>query len=144
MGLDAVVYKNRNNLFLDEVDTALMDRQTGEVYFEDPAIAAKYREQSLMAIHRRLGNVGSIDSLRSEIPSKVADELPILFGKVLYNGSHSGDVIDLGLLNSLEDQVELLSKRTSDSRSPALTTFLQNMRDLIRVAISEQNPIVFV
>jgi len=144
MGLDAVVYKNRNNLLLDDVKTALIDGQTGEVYFEDPGVAAKYREQSFVAVHRRLGNVANIDSVRSEIPSEVADELPVLLGKVLYSGSHSGDVIDIGLLNSLEDQVELLSKSTSDIGSPALATFLGNMRDLIRVARSEQNPIVFV
>src|SRR4051812_36603442 len=41
-------------------------------------------------LHRRLGNIGEIGLLRSEL-QREAGRFPLLLSKVLYSGSHSGD-----------------------------------------------------
>lgn len=125
MGLDAVVYSNRDHLEVnDEKDL-------------------KYSEDIFTAIHKRLGNLEAIAFLRKEI-SNVIGNKSILYTKVLYEGSHSGDVIGLENLAALESELDQIAKATGETRSVSLTNFLVDMRELIQMARKEKNPIVFV
>ena len=59
MGLDAVVYRNREHLEMGSDNArANMAQQTGEVYFEDNQLSRKY-QYKVEAVAHRLGNVAA-------------------------------------------------------------------------------------
>jgi hypothetical protein len=141
MGLDAVVYRNRQHLQLELDETAgQLIPETGEVYFESDEISRKYLHKR-HAVKHRLGNLAEIAALRSEVTQFGAPK-DILLEKVLYSGSHSGDFIPLELLPLLS--AEIKSIYNSSGASSELLEFLGSMEDLIRAAKDEGNPIVFV
>jgi hypothetical protein len=145
MSLDAVVYKSKKNLnFNPELEHALVDNETGEVYFEEPASRAKYPLHALTAIHKRLGNLDNIARLRQEIRQAVGHDNTLLHTRWLYNAFHSGDVIGLEDLDSMEKELEFVKKATEGTRSRSLESFLQDVSELIVAARSQANPIVFI
>ena len=144
MGLEAVVYVHRDKLpptVMDELPC--IDEQTGEVYFEDPEIAKKHPKNTFTAIRKSLGNVAMIGALRGEI-SRAADNNSILLSKVLYSGSHSGDIIGVSDLDKLESEIKNVRNNTSKERSSVLERFLKDLTELIMAARAQQLPIVFV
>lgn len=144
MGLNAVVYVYKNNLALNQEESFVkIDEHTGEVYFEDLHIAQRYPSSMFIAINKRLGNIDAVTALRDEI-LKIIDNNSVLYRKVLYNGSHSGDTISLEALDSLESEINFIGKKTTGNRSPALEVFLGDMSELIEAARTQKNPIVFV
>jgi hypothetical protein len=144
MGLDAVVYVHKSNLALNQKNDAIeTDEQTGEVYFEKPELIEKYPASMLIAAHKRLGNASMIATIGDEISTIINDE-SILYKNVLYSGSHSGDIIGLECLDKLESEINLINERTANSISPALESFLGSMKELLRTAREQKNPIVFV
>jgi hypothetical protein len=62
---------------------------------------------------------------------------------VLGDGTHCGDFIELSRLDALEQELDLLAAATVRSRSPCMDDFLVQMRELVRVARAEKNPIYF-
>jgi hypothetical protein len=141
VGLDAVVYRNRQHLQLGhDAREAKTMQETGEVYFEDDEITRRYREQ-LKANKMRLGNVTEIAELRDEI-SRLAVPARILRDKILYSGSHSGDSIPVGKLAAVIDEIR--SIRSTGNASKELNAFLDSIEELVRTALNETNPIVFV
>jgi hypothetical protein len=140
VGLDAVVYRNRKQLQLGPDEKfAQVVPETGETYFENDEISRRHRDR-LQAAHYRLGNITEISYLRDEVLRLGAPTWQ-LCSKVLYSGSHSVDFIAVNELPSLLQ--EIVSLQTSEP-SKELRDFLDEMEGLIRVAMREGNPIVFV
>lgn len=141
MGLDAVVYRNRKNLQLGpDEEFAHLVPETGETYFENDEISRKHRER-FQAAHRRLGNIAEIAFLRNEI-LQLGAGAGKLYSKVLYSGSHSGDFIAVNELPLLLEEIASLRKRGKHSEE--MEGFLNQMEALVRAAINEPNPVVFV
>jgi hypothetical protein len=141
MGLDAVVYRNKKHLNLGpDEETARVIPDTGEVYFEKAELSKKYLTRHHAADHR-LGNVSEIAELRDEVTRLAAPESPLI-KKVLYSGTHSGDVIALGGLHELSAELDLIRK--TGRESPQLQRLMGALEELIQAAKYEGNPIVFV
>jgi len=88
VGLDAVVYRNREHLEMGSDNArANMAQQTGEVYFEDNQLSRKYQHK-VEAVAHRLGNVAEISALREEASGLIDPECFVI-RKVLYSGTHS-------------------------------------------------------
>ena len=144
MSLDAVVYKNIENLpqcVRESVQIA--DPATGETEMLVPKSPGHGPEDSLVAIRARLGNASEVAWLTDSIKSRGNGQYPILLDLFLYSGSHSGDYIQLDQLPRLKE--EIMQVTTSDGSLPKeLLTFLAAVRELIHAAEVENNPIVFV
>ncbi|HEU4713034.1 MAG TPA: hypothetical protein VFS76_15800 [Pyrinomonadaceae bacterium] len=125
MGLDAVVYRRAAS-----VNGLLTDNPT-ELSLDDTP-----------ALHRRLGNASLIGWIAEEALPLLGED-SVLFSKVLYSGSHSGDSVDLEELDGLEAEIKILRENPA-GRSSALENFLNDMSDLISKAREEGTPIVFV
>ncbi len=69
---------------------------------------------------------------------------PVLLTKVLYNGTHSGDVIRASDFPQLRR--EIVEVRHSARGNPAVEVeqLLRDLEELIRTAQEQGNPIVFV
>jgi hypothetical protein len=144
MGLDAVVYKSKKTLCLNqEFADALVVDMTGEVYFEDPAMRRRYPRHTFIAVHKRLGNLAMVAHLREETRCAVGDQAPTVLGKMLYSGVQCGEVISAGDLDRLRNEIALIEEGTRERRSPELQTFLDDAKELIAAARAERNPIVF-
>lgn len=141
MGLDAVVYRNRNNLQLGVDDRlARFVPDTGETYFDDDAASRRHSQQR-EALYIRLGNIAMISALREEIADILGSD-SILYQKVVYSDSHSGDFIPIDQLGRLAEETTLIRK--SGKQSGDLRDFLESIDELTEAALREKNPIVFV
>jgi len=139
VGLDAVVYRNREHLEMGSDNArANMAQQTGEVYFEDNQLSRKY-QYKVEAVAHRLGNVAEISALREEASGLIDPECFVI-RKVLYSGTHSGDAIPLNELGELS--AELHHIRQIDRTSPQMHQLVDELEDLIQAAKDEVNPIV--
>ena len=144
MGLSAVVYTNKSNLALEQNrDDIKIVKETGEVYLENTEISQEYPQAQFVAIDIRLGNISEIAALRGEV-SKILDNNSILSSRVLYNGSHCGDVTGIDCFGELEAELSQIRRETTDNPPQGLDRFLDAISALIEVAQSQQNPIVFV
>ena len=140
MGVDAVVYRNKNHLELGpDEDAAQLVGETGEVYFEDEGLARKYRNQ-IKAVEFRLGNIAEISALKTEVSRLIGPE-SLLVQRILCSGTHSGSVVPLQSLSTLSTELKYL-KGTS-KQSDELRRFLASLEELVQSAMSESNPIVF-
>jgi hypothetical protein len=139
MGLNAVVYKNIKNLKLglDEERVRLVP-ETGELYFESEQLSRKYQ---LEATEHRLGNTAEISALREEAVRLIGPE-SVVVKRVLYSGTHSGDAIPVESVSSLAAEVS--SIHNASQLSVEFRRFIDAMKELVRVAKEEGNPIVFV
>ena len=126
MGLDAVVY-----LRTTRVNTGLVTDNNMESNVEETA-----------AIHKRLGNASMIGCIADIVLPLIGSD-SVLFSKVLYSGSHSGDSISPAELNKLESEIKLLRESVSET-SLSVENFLNCMSELIHKAREEEMPIVFV
>lgn len=141
MGLDAVVYRSRDNLQLgaDEKFARLIP-DTGEVHFDDDDVSRRH-DQEREAAHARLGNIAMISALRDEVGRLVGPQ-SLLYTKVLYDGTHSGDFIPITQLPDLLEEISRVRKASNQSRD--LRDFLDSTEKLAQIALHERNPIVFV
>jgi hypothetical protein len=94
------------------------------------------------AVHKRLGNVGTISALAAEVLPVVGTD-SVLIKRVFYSGSHSGDRVPLEELNRLEAEINVLRKNLPE-RSVFLERFLNDVSHLINKAREEGMPIEFV
>ncbi|MGB6667028.1 MAG: hypothetical protein WBE73_01685 [Candidatus Acidiferrum sp.] len=141
MGLNAVVYRNKRHLKVgpDEEHARLVP-ETGEVYFESEQLSRKHHNQ-LKAVEHRLGNTAEIGALREEAVRLIGPE-SVTVQTVLRSGTHSGDAIPVESISSLAAEVN--SIRDASQKSPELQRFIDSLKELIRAAKDEGNPIVFV
>jgi hypothetical protein len=135
MGLDVAVYRHISR-FSDR-ERLEVDPDTGEVLSRS---AAHSLSPSAVAIERRLGNVDEIRQLRTVVQALLNRPDSIIESRVLYSGSHSGDLIGPELFVQLGDELALLQK-AGDVR---IGTFLESLTEVLATARDEGNPIVFL
>lgn len=142
MGLNAVVYRNRKHLPFDPDPLgAVFDERTGECYIQNGA-SEGFDEQVVIAVSRRLGNVSAIDDLADAVESSLGPN-SLLRSRVLFDGTHTGDVIDVGSLTQLRSEIEQVRRTACGRSQPLFSEFVRSMEDLIEAALNEGNPIVF-
>lgn len=163
MSLNAVVYcdcieKGRVTIPHPRPDLLFIDEKGApDISSTDPLeIEAHDRWESLRPcqhehfwlIEHWLGNVsliGSIRALLQQYSSDPAGEYPVLWSKVIYDGSHSGDFLTVDAVRELSDEMDRLSSvehlPTSDT-SP-LVELLRKLDDLARASQSVNKPISF-
>jgi hypothetical protein len=135
MGLDAVVYRNRENLS-PEYRSLPVNESTGEVYREN-GINVPGRE----AISFRLGNIARIADLRAEL-MEICEGVAIN-AYVLHDG-FSGGVITHPNMDAIRDEVGTLRKADVSRYSPSLRELLDQLDLLLEAAARERNPIVLL
>ena len=135
MSLVAIVYRNPCNLNAFIKESAYeVDELTGEVIF------VSARPEVVVAEQVKFGNIAEVAYLRNIVKGFKCPSESIICNRILYSGSHSGDVIPI-------DNIEMLEKEISYLRTyghPALLSFLDGVSKLILAARCENNPIVFV
>jgi hypothetical protein len=99
-------------------------------------------------IEHWLGNVSLIGSIRAflqQYSSDPAREYPVLWSKVIYDGSHTGDFLTIDAVRELSDEMDRLSSMehlTTSDTSP-LVELLRKLNDLVRASQSVNKPISF-
>jgi len=147
MGLDAAVYKQLNELPFtkEELRFISLDPRTGQVDFEDAALFRTWHNK-IKAAEKRIGNIALVDLLRAEIEKILgpSSSETLLISRVLYSGTHSGDMILVDDLFSLKQEFALIRGLAENCISPQLENFLADMEELIAASERNSNPIVFI
>ena len=147
MSLNAIVYKSIANIFFREGEKQkfLVDEMTGEVFLKDEYVGkTSYQENDFIATQKRIGNLSEINTLKTLIATIIKDNQSIILNKILYNASHSGDLLCDEDINLLAIEIEILRKNASSSLDSELQLFLDVLDILVKASIDEHNPIVFV
>ncbi len=157
MGLNSVVYcdcveKGRltrphprpDQLFIDE-------RGAPDISSDDPRdIEAHDRWESLQPcehehfwlIERWLGNISLIGAIRvllNQYSSDPAGEYPVLWSKVIYDGSHSGDFLTSDDVIRLSGELD----RLRAIEPSVLVEFVGKLEELVRASLQVNKPISF-
>jgi len=167
MGLDATVYKNKRHFLTEagELDTDLLcDEETGQVYPKEetnpktgeihPREEAfrKYPDRhAYIAKHVRIGNVAAIGQLKYALLCIGVPKDSVMQSKVLYSGSHCGDMLVAEDIEKLDKELDSIDSLLSMNRNKLeeqedekwIVGFREDMKELIRAAREEGNPIVF-
>jgi len=152
MGLDAKVYcdcfeKGRLNVperFAGRVQlnwTGCVELSSGDVdeivEFDDWRNTACQHDEGIL-VHEWLGNTAGVATLRS-----LLEQLPsppdFILERVIYNGTHCGDSINVSELDILSREVEQISQ----TRDPSVKHFYLQMKGLVEASQSVAKPIVF-
>jgi hypothetical protein len=142
MSVDAFVYKNRDALNLGaDSPLALVEPETGEVYFEDEDIMLKYPDGYFEAASFSIGNITLVGRLRDEISALMGDDC-LICEQILYDGTHTGDCIPPEEIPALAEEVERLCEMSA-VKSQKLVEFSAQLKLLIAAAEENRNPIVF-
>lgn len=146
MGLIAVVYRDKQNLPFDmQKEGAEEDERTGAIYFRDPERKKLFRREMRQALRIKLGTSFDILELSRELGPMLGAAESILSERVLYDPSHSGDMVEVRDLQSLDTELHSLEEKLEPSRRSKLTDrFLHDMHELVRAAKEQKKPIVFV
>lgn len=74
-----------------------------------------------------------------------AREYPMLWSKVIYDGSHTGDLLTGNVVRQLSEEVSRLSRinNLSSVDNTLLTELLHKLEDLIEASLSVNKPISF-
>jgi hypothetical protein len=92
-----------------------------------------------------LGNITRVGNLRSflrGLQGSPGPKFPILLGKVLYDGTHTGDWISSKDAAKLLKEVEIVL-HSSDILADSEKEFFNNMKQLCEASIQTGNPIMF-
>jgi hypothetical protein len=144
MGLNGIVYRNRRSLPFDpEQAGAALDARTGEFYFQDSAQEKRFNGGVVVAVSRHLGNVNTVDSLSQAVERSLGRQDSLLQNRVLFSGTHAGDVIEPAQFDQLGAEIEEVRKSPMADQVPGLAKFIRSMGDLLEAALEEGNPIVF-
>jgi hypothetical protein len=142
MGLNAVVYRNREHLpFNPDQLGATLDKRTGEYYVLDNT-SGDLDQEAVVALSRRLGNVNAIEELADTVRRLIGPK-SLLESRVLFSGTHAGDVIELDSMRQLSNELEQVRRKANVRHESVLSEFVRSMEDLVNVAVTEGNPIVF-
>lgn len=147
MGLDAAVYKRLDEIPFtrENLRFVTVDPRTGQVDFEDAALFRAWSDK-VTAAEKRIGNIASVALLKSELQKLLgrSSAQTVLIGKVLYSGTHSGDIISKDDLDSLKHEIALVRGISGLDMSSELQRFLVDMEELVAASERHGNPIVFV
>ena len=147
MGLDAAVYRRLEELPFTKEDLRFVavDPRTGQVNFEDAALFRAWSDR-VKVVEKRIGNIALVDLLKSELEGVLGESSSgtVLIGKVLYSGTHSGDIISKADLGSLRHEIALVRGIRGHRMSSELDSFLADMEELVSASERHGNPIVFV
>ena len=143
MGLEALVYRDISSIPPELVSRSLeCDPETGELFYPNATRPLNLPNDFAVARRIHLGNIGEIAGLRREV-SQILGDSALIITKVLFSGSHSGDVIPPSFFNELEAELRRLELHPENLSHPvADMTF--NLLELIEEAKRQNNPIVFV
>lgn len=114
-----------------------IDQDTREWYSPDGELPEVMKSIGVEALHRRLGNVGLIASLYSQVALLLPAD-SVLLGSVLCDGSHAGDLISTERVGYLKQEISML-KNNCSPRSQEFMLLLSSLD-----ALGNRNPIVFV
>jgi hypothetical protein len=89
-----------------------IDDRTGVIDSDDPDLYRRFADH-VVAVHCRLGNVGTISKLDDQIQEITADELPMIRNTVLGSGAHCVDLIEVRQLDLLRRELTVLTARWS-------------------------------
>jgi hypothetical protein len=145
MGLDIVVFKNKKNLDIDEKNNKFfdVDEETGEVFIIDEStFNSNFLEDDFVAISYRIGNLAAVNQLYKSIAIIVQNDNSIVLNKILYNGSHCGDIIKCADFNQLKAEINYIQSKLDDD-SFDVKEFVLGMLEVLKVAEEENNPLVF-
>ena len=100
-------------------------------------------ENGVLRQHR-IGNVAQVSLLRSEL-NREAGKFATLLGKVIYNGMHAGDHLDLDDVRQLQSELQHLDRFICEDEANRkyVECFRQQMRELVGTALSVGKPISF-
>jgi len=141
VGLDAAVFRNIESLE-QEFGVGLFvvtDPNTGETG-PAPVGAARLSGESRFAQRRRIGNVAAVADLRRAVRAILPIGNSIVLEKVIFDGMHAGDQIELSSLPMLRAELEMLKGRDAQG----ILEFTNDMMALLEAAERERNPIVFL
>lgn len=146
MGLIAVVYRAKQNLPFDmQKEGAEEDERTGAIYFRDPDRKKLFSREMRQALRIKLGTSFDILEISKELGPMLGSAESILSERVLYDSSHSGDMVEVGDLQSLDNELHSLEEKLDARRRSKLADrFLHDMCALVRAAQEQKKPIVFV
>ncbi len=145
MGLIAVVYRDPANLPFDmNKEGAETDERTGAIYFRDPDLKKRHPREERQAIRIKLGTSYDILEITKELGPMLGAAESILSERVLYDLSHSGDVVEVKDLERLETELQSVRERLDRRASKLVTHFLDDMARLVGAAREQKKPIVFV
>jgi hypothetical protein len=96
-----------------------------------------------LVLHR-IGNIALVGLLRSLL-SRTPDTFPILLGKVVYDGTHAGDHLDVRTVEALQAEMSSLDALHCDSADEEeyLRAFERQMEELIAASLAVRKPIAF-
>jgi hypothetical protein len=95
-------------------------------------------------VHHRIGNGALVSILREELKREAA-QFPLILGRVIYSGTHSGDRLSLDVVPQLELELDPLAKLAGSTpeRGLFLRDFHQQLLELIHASHSVGKPICF-
>lgn len=98
-------------------------------------------------IERWLGNVSLIGSIRAILKQysiNPARDFPVLWSKVIYDGSHSGDFLTSDTVQKLSDEIDRFdSMKHSSSDLAPLKELLHKLHELAQASQTVNKPISF-
>jgi len=158
MGLDAVVFcdcyeRGRTKRvpsefgLLDVQRNGALEPRSGNPEMLDQFDAWRRRacrHEEGMMVGESLGNATQVGELRDALRPK-GSLFPILLGKVIYSGSHTGDYLSPRDVAKLAIELDRL-KRIGTSEKTLdrdLQTFRRKLEKLVRVALKIKKPIAF-
>jgi hypothetical protein len=145
MGLIAVVYRAKENLPFDMTkEGAQRDDRTGAIYFQDPEKKKLFPREVRQAIRIKLGTSFDIVEITKELGPMLGAAESVLTDRVLYDISHSGDIVERSELVPLKTELAAAEEKLGRRASRLTTQFLKDMMALVKAAQQEKNPIVFV
>ncbi|HEY3928262.1 MAG TPA: hypothetical protein VGL89_07805 [Candidatus Koribacter sp.] len=145
MGLIAVVYRDKHNLPFDlDKEGAEIDDRTGAVFFRDPERKRLFPRETRQATRIKLGTTYDIVEITKELGPFLGAAESILTDRVLYDLSHSGDTVDVKDLQSLETELLSLKEKLGARASKLAMRFIEDMLTLVKAAMEQHKPIVFV
>jgi len=146
MGLTAVVYNTKDKIKnMYQLDTSLLlnDKLTGEVYLKDDHSASDIVEFNTILCEKHIGNIAYVHFLYNKLKTILTDE-SIIISKILYNGSHSGDIIPAAEMEKLNEEIQCIKKHIDEKYDDEFTRFIITISELQEASITTNNPIVFV
>ncbi len=146
MGLNATVYKRLEEVPFSREDLRFVavNPNTGQIDFEDPALSRNWSDK-VKVVEKRIGNIALVNVLKAEIEGILGESSSetILVRKILYSGTHSGDIISLKDLDSLKHEITLVRGIAQQQTSVYVEHFLEDMKELIDASEQHGNPIMF-
>lgn len=147
MGLNAAVYRKITELPFTERDLSFVtvDPMTGQVDLDDAAVYQAWSDK-VKVVEKRIGNAALVNELRTEVEHLLgrSSSTSLLIRRVLYNGTHSGDIIANSDLGLLKREIGIVRGIQEHQVSHELERFLAAMEELADASEGNGNPIVFI